>query len=191
MIPDEYLEKITSAHITRPRFMAWLRALLDLACASGTLAEMMDAAFYIEQAVGAQLDVIGNIVGISRKLPYTSTSMADGVMQDSEYRNAIKAKILRNQWDGTNGSLPLLWQAVYPSLQMSYTDNQDMTMTVTVRGSVSTSLNEMIQAGMIVPVPAGVGVTYIVYNSEIPAAELPMGTGLLEYGNDAFEKQAE
>lgn len=190
MIPDEYLEKITSAHISRTRFMAWLKALLELVCAAGTLAEGMDAAFFVENAVGKQLDMIGAVVGISRELPFSSAHITDGVMADTEYRNAILAKILRNQWDGTNGSLPLLWQAVYPSLQMEYTDNQDMTMTVTVRGAISNELSEMIQAGMIVPVPAGVGVTYIIYNSEIPPAELYTGTGLYEFGQDAFENQA-
>ena len=190
MLPDEYLEKVTSAHISRERFMAWLQALLELACDSGTVAEAIDAAFYVEQASGVQLDIIGKIVGLSRELPYTSTQMTDGVMQDPEYRNAIKAKILRNQWDGTNQSLPPLWQAIYPSLQMSYVDNQDMTMTVTVQGDVNGALNELIQAGMIVPVPAGVGVSYIIHNTTIPAAELAMDSGLYEYGNDAFPNQA-
>ena len=169
--------------------MAWVASLLELACAAGTLAEGMDAAFYIETASGAQLDMIGAIVGINRELPFASAHVADGLMADVDYRNAILAKILRNQWDGTNSTLPLLWQTIYPSLQMEYTDNQNMTMTVTVRGAVSNTLSEMIQAGMIVPVPAGVGVTYIIYNSEIPPAELGVDTGLYEYGNDALQNQ--
>jgi len=189
MLPDEYLDKITSAHISRPRYMAWLKALLELVCDAGTCTEAMDEAFYIETASGAQLDVIGNIVGISRKLPFTSQYVGDGIMADPEYRNAIKAKILFNQWDGTNGGLPLLWQAIYPSLQMTFHDNQNMSMNIEVRGSVSNELSEMIQAGMIVPVPAGVSVTYTIYNSEIPAVEVGTDTGLYEFGNDAFPNQ--
>lgn len=189
MLPNEYLDKITSAHISRPRFMDWLAALLDLVCQAGTLMEGMDSAFYVENAVGKQLDMVGAIVGISRELPFASQYVTNGLMADEEYRSAILAKILRNQWDGTNESLPLLWQSVYPSLQMEYTDNQDMTISVTVRGSVSNALNEMIQAGMIVPVPAGVGVTYTIYNSEIPAAEVGMDGGLFEYGNDDMVRQ--
>ena len=191
MLPDEYLEKITSAHITRERFMAWLRALVEMACQAGTLAEGMDEAFNVETAVGAQLDMIGAVVGISRELPYASQYVTGGVMADTEYRNAINAKILRNQWDGTNGSLPLLWQSVYPSLQMSYTDNQDMSMTVTVTGAISNSLSEMIQAGMIVPVPAGVSVTYVIVNNLIEPVEVGVDTGLYEFGEDAFPNQGE
>ena len=191
MIPDEYLEKVTSAHISRVRFMAWLKALLELACAAGTLSEGMDAAFYVESASGKQLDMIGKLVGISRELPFASSYITGGVMPDPEYRSAILAKILRNQWDGTNETLPTLWQAVYPSLQMEYTDGQDMTMTVTVQGAISNSMSEMIQAGMIVPIPAGVGVTYIIINNTIEPADVGMGTGLYEYGNDAFPNQGE
>ena len=162
-----------------------------MVCDAGTLAEGMDLAFYVESATGAQLDMVGACVGIGRELPFASQYAAGGIMEDAEYRNAILAKILRNQWDGTNGSLPLLWQTVYPSLQMEFTDNQNMTISVTVRGTVSNVLSEMIQAGMIVPVPAGVGVTYTIYNSDIPAVEIGMDTGLYEYGEDAFPNQAE
>ena len=189
MLPDEYLDKITSAHISRPRFMEWLASLLELVCAAGNVAGEMDLAFYVGSAAGAQLDMIGAIVGISRVLPFASEYTEGGIMEDSEYRSAILAKILRNQWDGTNESLPLLWQAVYPSLQMMYTDNQDMTIDVTVTGTISNTLSEMIQAGMIVPVPAGVGVSYTIYNSDIEPAELGMDGGLFEYGNDDFVRQ--
>lgn len=189
MLPDEYLDKITSAHISRERFMAWLKALLELICDAGTCVEGIDSAFNLENAVGIQLDIIGDIVGISRKLPYASQYVGDGIMADTEYRNAIMAKILFNQWDGTNETLPLLWQSIYPSLQMTFHDNQNMTMDVEVRGVISSELSEMIQAGMIVPVPAGVGVTYTIYNTNIPAVEVGMDTGLYEFGNDAFPNQ--
>ena len=189
MLPNEYLDKITSAHISRPRYMEWLEALLQLVCDAGTCSEGFDLAFYLETAVGKQLDMIGAIVGISRELPYASQYIDDGILADTEYRNAIMAKILFNQWDGTNQSLPLLWQAIYPSLQMTFHDNQDMTMSVEVRGTISNELSEMIQAGMIVPVPAGVGVTYTIYNTDIPAASVGMDGGIIEFGNDDFVRQ--
>ena len=154
-----------------------------IACAIGTVLEGMDLAFALETASGKQLDVVGATVGASRALPYTSSYVADGMLPDGDYRDYIRAKILLNMWDGTNGSLPQLWQTVYPSLEMSYVDNQDMTMTVTIRGEVSNALSELIQAGMIVPRPMGVSQTIIVNSGSITPATVQMGTGLVEYGN--------
>ena len=191
MDSSAYLKKITSAHITRPRYMAWLKEVLDLFCEIGTVIETMNAAFYIESAVGEQLDVIGATVGASRALPFTSLNVGSGYLGDEDYRSFIKAKIMQNMWDGTNQSLPGLWQAVYPQLEMSYVDGQDMTMTITIKGEVSNAMTELIQAGLIVPSPDGVKQEFIISTGEIPAAEVGVGTGIYEYGNDDFQNQAE
>lgn len=187
MISDQYLQKVTSAHISRPRYMAWLKVLLDMLCEYGSVAERMALAFYVENAVGAQLDAIGAQVGASRYI----AGLASDALDDGDYRSYIKAKILCNMWDGTNESLPALWNSVYPSLQMVFVDNQDMTMTVTVTGDISPALSQMIQTGMIIPCPSGVSQTYIVNTATIEPAEVMIGTGLYEFGNDEFPNQAE
>lgn len=191
MISDEYLARITSAHITRPRFMAWLKVLLDMLCEYGTTVEGMNALFYIDNASGKQLDIVGEMVGASRALPFTSEYATDGMLSDADYRAFIRAKILQNMWDGTNETLPGLWSAVYPSLQMSYVDNQDMTMTITVEGDISNSISELIQAGMIIPCPSGVLQIYSIQTTTIEPADVGLGTGLYEYGNDEFPNQGE
>lgn len=185
MESTSYLEKITSAHISRPRYMAWLKALLDMLCTYGTLTESMAAAFFVDNAYGAQLDAIGAQVGANRHIAGLSTD----VLSDADYRSYIKAKILCNMWDGTNASLPELWNTVYPSLQMNFVDGMDMTMTVTVTGDISTALSQMIQTGMIIPCPSGVGQTFIVNTTTIEPAEVEIGTGLYEFGNDEFFNQ--
>lgn len=191
MNSDEYLARITSAHISRPRFMAWLKALLDMLCEYGTAVEQMNALFSLDQAVGQQLDFVGEMVGASRALPFTSVLFESGMMNDRDYRAFIRAKILQNMWDGTNETLPGLWSAVYTDLQLSYVDNQDMTMTITVTGDISETLSELIQAGMIVPCPSGVQQIYNINTTTIEPAEIGVGTGLYEFGNDDFPNQAE
>lgn len=190
MDSTNYLNKITSVHITRTRFMAWLKEALDVFCEIGSVFETMNAAFYIESAVGEQLDVIGKTVGASRALPFTS-QYGSGYLNDDDYRSYIKARILQNMWDGTNESLPLLWQAIYPQLEMSYVDGQDMTMVISIRGNVSNTMTELIQSGLIVPSPDGVKQEFIITTGTITAAEISVGTGLYEYGNDDFPNQAE
>lgn len=167
--------------------MAWLKTMFDMLCEIGSCAEGMSLAFFVDQAVGRQLDIIGSWVGASRDL---SGSWGDS-LSDTDYRPYIKAKILCNMWDGTNESLPGMWQAIYPNLQMSFVDGQDMTMTVTVTGDISVSLSAMIQLGLIIPCPSGVHQTYVVNTSTIETAEISMDTGLYEFGEDGFPNQGE
>lgn len=179
METKEYEKKITSAHISKPRFMAWLRELLTIIAEAGECANSMNGAFNIDTANGVLLDVIGATVGAQREV-------GGFVFSDDEYRNYIRAKILQNTWDGTNESLPLAWQRVFPALSLSYTDNQNMTMTVTVSGDISDELSLMIQAGLIIPRPAGISQTFIIHTTTITSATVSVGTGLFEYGNDEF-----
>lgn len=92
-------------------------------------------AFKIDDAVGVQLDTIGNIVGLPRptnasigidgffgfdslpNLPFDIGEFADGrttdaaLVSDDRYREFIKIKIIKNVWDGTRIGLKSLLHA--------------------------------------------------------------------------------
>lgn len=137
--------------------MEWLRVLLEMLCDIGDVFAEMNHAFYLDDAVGKQLDYIGAIVGASRKMKYISAYIPDGSLQDPDYKAFIMARIAQNMWNGENETLPGLWSSVYPDIKMTYVDNQDMTMDVNIIGQVSEVLLELIMRGYIVPVPMGVG----------------------------------
>lgn len=127
----EYTDLIAGAHVGKDRFTRWVFELTEpLRVARERLAALRSD-FDVDTAVGKQLDAVGARVGISRELPMTLTGVyfaldddgsigldrgvwkgaydpADGVatLGDETYRSVIKAKILANHWDGTNGSLP-------------------------------------------------------------------------------------
>nr|WP_318381262.1 DUF2612 domain-containing protein [uncultured Enterobacter sp.] len=155
---SKYTELITNYHATRPLFVQHIdlstRPLTDVGAALNTLIAQFD----IDDAQGAQLDILGEWIGRSR---YVSTPIAGiyfawdsddlgydrGVWQgpwdpdagytalsDETYRIILKAKIAINHWDGQNDSLPAILDAATAGsgLSMQIVDNRDMTISVWV-----------------------------------------------------------
>lgn len=179
MLPSSYTKKVTSAHISCPKYIAWLDALIRRVCETGNLLLSIPTQFSVRKATGRQLDVIGNSVGVSRSLPYTST---EGLLSDADYRLFILAKILRSRWDGQMGSLISLWQRVYPEISIKIVDNLDMTVSIEVTGDITPAMSEMIQTGLILPIPTGVKATYSVIAFKIPPRTVNLDTGLVAQG---------
>jgi len=116
------------------------------------------SAFDIDEAIGVQLDALGEWIGRSRIVSqpisgvYFSFDTAglgwdQGVWQgpydpdagftslsDDTYRIVLKAKIAINSWDGQNDSLPAILEIALDGsgLRMQIVDNQDMTISVWV-----------------------------------------------------------
>lgn len=128
---EDYAELIAGAHVERPKFTQWLQAITEPLKTARERLAAMQRQFDVDYAVGDQLDAVGARVGISRNLPMRLTGVYfalddvegigldrgvwkgkydpdDGVnsLGDETYRAVIKAKILANSFDGTNGSLP-------------------------------------------------------------------------------------
>src|ERR1700754_92931 len=129
---SEYTDRITSEPADKPNYMAVVAAITgDF---SGTRDELLDfvALFDLDQAMGVQLDVIGEWVGIGRgvSVPIPSVYFSfdivglgfdQGVwkgpfdpdsgitlLPDDIYRILIRAKIGANRWDGSMAG----WKAV-------------------------------------------------------------------------------
>lgn len=182
----EYLKKITSAHCNQPKYVEWVEVLLKMWREIGEVFESIPLHFSIDNAKGKQLDLIGGMFGVGRLLPYTADQ---GPLNDEDFREYIRAQILRSGWDGHNGSLYALWQSIYPEFTLQFADHMDMNVTVEIRGNMSPALTEMIQTGMILPVPMGVGVTYTIIAFEIPETKIYAGTGLYGAGEIGIDKQ--
>jgi hypothetical protein len=179
MANTEYLNLITSQHKIRPKFMAWLMAVLAKIDAGATLAESFTTEFDLNSAVGAQLDIIGEMVGVSRTLE-SQPSSGDPVLSDDDYRFVIRAKIVKNQWDGTLTHLFELWAGTDLNVGLNIIDNQNMTMTVKVSGMLSQMRQELISAGLIVPKPQSVGIIYEL-NPSTSSFPVYIGIGSAQY----------
>lgn len=161
--PDlqRYLDRIESQHCVRPRFMATLAALLEKLDAAHGVAKDIPKEFDVYGAVGKQLDVIGELVGVDRRFPPVEIPGYPTLLSDEAFRKLILAKIAQNHWDGTNEGFWEIWDSVLGGiLDASYRDNQDMSVDVEVRGTIEPQVLEMLLRGLILPKPMGVGMRY-------------------------------
>ena len=153
---SKYTELITNYHAGKPLFYQHVdlstRPLIDVA---GTVSGAV-AAFDIDTAIGAQLDVLGEWIGRSR----TVATPIDGIylsfdtervgwdqglwqgpfdpddgfidLSDDVYRVVLKTKIGINNWDGKNDTLPDIINSALEGtgVRIAIVDNQDMTVSV-------------------------------------------------------------
>lgn len=116
----------------------------------------------IDRASGAQLDKIGDIVGLTRAqagLLCGQTIYFD-VVDDERYRRYLKYKAFRNSNDCTYYSLITSLKAILGNdVQIEYREDKEFPATVIV--DVSADGDGTVYLGEIPPIkPAGVGVEY-------------------------------
>ncbi|MBD8154979.1 DUF2612 domain-containing protein [Pantoea agglomerans] len=163
---SKYTDRITNYHRGKPLFVEHVdlstRPLSDVSSAMYGLI----SAFDIDDAVGIQLDVLGEWIGRSRIVSQPIAGVyfsfdTDGLgwdqgvwqgpydpdsgftsLSDDTYRIVLKAKIAINNWDGQNDSLPPILEAALEGsgLKMQIVDNQDMTISVWVFPEMDISL---------------------------------------------------
>lgn len=155
---SKYTDLITNYHRDKPLFTQHVdlstRPLSDAASAMSSLI----TAFDIDDAVGVQLDILGEWIGRKRTvaIPIAGVYFSfdteglgwdQGVWQgpydpdsgytslsDETYRIILKAKIAINQWDGTNDALKGILDTALAGygLTMQIVDGQDMTISIWV-----------------------------------------------------------
>mgnify|MGYP003571249594 CR=1 FL=1 len=162
---EDYLALVEAQHRIRPKYMAMLETLLRGAQAGYDAASEQPKLMSLDYAEGAQLDVIGDIVGVSRNYPYWDGSTSQiGRMDDAQYRLVIRATIAKNQWDGSFHSFRDTWNSIFSGLAMDalVVDNLDMSCIVYISGDFDDDIASLITAGYIFPKPMGVKMNYAV-----------------------------
>lgn len=150
-----YLNLITSEHRQKPRFISFLSSALNKIDDGMNAANYIPDAFDVDTAIGVQQDVLGQVIGQLRDIgvPLTSSS---SILDDDHYRVVLKAKIARNQWDGTIGQIYDIWNGAFPGSTLQIIDNQDMSMQAVVTNLTDNLDTELVTAGLIIPKPMGV-----------------------------------
>lgn len=184
---DSYVNLITGEHQDKPNFVATIQAMTagfaDAAAVLANVPTLLD----IDSAIGNQLDMIGQWVGVTRYLagPLTGVYFAwddtalvgwdsgtwkdtydptTGIttLPDDAYRTLLKAKTVANAWDGTIPVAEAIWSAAFGAGQyVVIQDNQDMTMIVGFVGAPLTAVQQALLTGGYIPLkPVGVHVAY-------------------------------
>lgn len=186
---SDYTGLITSEHADKPNYMAMVSAVAGAFVSVINDIEAIPPAFDLDLAIGAQLDVLGLWIGLSRnvKTPlnvYFSFDTvglgfdqgnwkgpfdpSDGItsLDDDTYRIMLRAKIGANNWDSTLVSYQEIMAQVFAGTGANVfaVDNQDMSMSVYISGVIpSAILLALIKGGYLPLKPEGVHVnTYIV-----------------------------
>lgn len=155
-----YLNLLTSEYSEASQFKQWLLAVLNIANDTSNLLSFITSAFDLDYAIGAQLDVVGQLEGISRVVQFQPSGGASPVLSDSDYRLLIRATRANNQWDGKMDSLYSIWNQLFPGGNLTILDQQNMTAIIILTGSFSSIIQDMIVNDLIVPRPQAVQYTY-------------------------------
>lgn len=201
MALDDYLALIPPPNNIQPKFMDWMAVNLKPYVDTMAALASMDDAFNIDDAVGDQLDIIGDILRVPRRTNYQPDGGFSAIMDDDTYRIALKARIVLNQWKGTKDEIYDFWQQFLPDVPVLIQDNQDMSMSVLVMGmpndltgSVSFGLDmetdsikgldegywsgfgaplrQLVTHGYFTPKPAGVSVGYSFMDTAVFALDI-------------------
>lgn len=187
MTLTDYLNLITSLYRSQPKFMALCEALVAPLVEVQEVLGLTGEAFDLDDAVGVQLDQVGEWVGRSRDLTtpltgvYFSWDESDvgwnegtwrgpydpetGLtsLPDDVYRMLLRAKIAANGWDGTIPGAYEIWDQLFDSsgIIIVIQDGQDMSMVVGVAGVVPDVVFRSLLIGGYLPLkPVGVCIRY-------------------------------
>ena len=190
MIPtvDSYLNLITSEYRQKPNFTAMVGLVASAMVRVQDLMASMIPIFDVDVAVGDQLDIIGQWVGISRDIPipipgsdvyFTWDSTAEKgwdfgtwrpedqptevtSLPDDVYRTFVKAKFAANSWDGSLEGMYAVWDSVFTDITIFIQDNQNMSYDIGFVGRPVDSLTlALLQQGYLPLKPEGVRVGII------------------------------
>lgn len=163
MLPVGYYNaRLTSEYNTAVKFHQWLLAVLSIANDATNCLANTSSAFDIDFAVGVQLDILGQFIGVSRTLNFQPSGGVSPILDDPTYRILLKATIANNQWDGKIGSLYPIWNALFPGGHITIEDNQNMTANIIITGAFSSIITDLITHDLIVPRPQTVAYTYFI-----------------------------
>ena len=155
-----YLNLITSEFRDKPKYIAMLTGVFGQFVSTANLMAYINSCLDPDIATGAQLDLIGQYIGQSRKLVFDVTGL-ETALSDEDYRFLLKAKIAQQAWDGTIEGIYKIWNELFDQAMFSIVDNQDMTCQLVINPATLTQIQiELILLNVIVPKPAGVSYTY-------------------------------
>ena len=157
-----YLNLVSSEYKTAPNFLAWRTAKYQPFIDIMNCAASITAAYDLDTAVGVQLDILGQVIGANRTVPFQPSMGVSPVLDDATYRLLLYAKRGINTWNGKILSLYPLWQTLFPGGNIIFIDNQNMSATIILSGTFTSIQSDLIENDLIVPRPEGVLYKYVV-----------------------------
>ena len=153
--PNDYIKLLTSQYQGMSKFCSSLSTMIE------EVGDFVSFDFDIDTATGSQLDIIGQMLGLSRNDFATP-------LDDDAYRFALKAQVYKNQFDGTIGSWKSIFYALFNSQLISFSVNSPMNVSINISSSgLTESEISLIESGLILPRPSGVEFTINVFDGVV------------------------
>lgn len=156
-----YINLFTSQYQMSPKLLAWQQVLMQPIDDLATCIQTFNVQYDLDFAVGNQLDILGQLLGVARKVTFQPTS-GSPILNDSDYRTLLYATRANDLWDGKTSSIYNIWRSIFPAGNIIINDNQDMTAVITATGTFSSIQTDLINHGLIVPRPEGVLYQYAI-----------------------------
>lgn len=178
----DYTTLITSEHYNKPKYIQLVQLLTGALDANTQLMNSLPGLFDLDTAVGQQLDFVGQWIGVTRNLSpsINNVFMSWGtpglgwtqgywqgigaqngitVLPDGEYRAILYAQVVLNQWDGDIPDALAALQKALPNNGFFIQDNQNMTMTLGITGTITPLVQALVTRGYFNIRPCGVQLT--------------------------------
>lgn len=184
--PTPYLDRVTSEHQPRTKFMAALLASVQPFADALVVLNELPTLFDLDTAVGQQLDFTGQWIGPTRQLQvplanvfFTWDTAGVGwdqgvwlgpfepstglvTLGDDLYRKLLIATVAANTWDGSIPAAYTSLNDLFAPLRIKIKDHGDMTMTLTLVGSPDAVTAQLFTSGVLSLRPAGVSADYVI-----------------------------
>jgi hypothetical protein len=158
-----YADLLILQYKNKPNAYATVQAVVKPLMMDQLPLQVLDA-LNIDTAVGAQLDIIGKYVGVSRR---AVTFSGPVTLSDSDFRMMVKLKAIQNN-AGSSLSVIQDLLAVYFQGKILVFDYQDMHMSYLFDSSIGgLGLAEVFLKNGVLPRPMGVQLGLIIYADNI------------------------
>lgn len=170
-----YANLLIFQYLQKPKAYAQVKSSV-LPLLMDKLPSKVQDAFNIVDAVGAQLDVLGKYVGVSR----TGLTLNGLVrLEDDDYRKLIRLVVIKNNSGSSLSDIQSLLAANFPG-EILVSDNQTMGLNYVLLESLGTSdLLEILVTGSYMPAPMGVQTSVTI----VPSHQYPF-FGFTTYAGD-------
>ena len=139
----DYLALFPGSTREKQRLMKLSEAILQQVTDLQAIVAQINGAFAPNSAQGAQLDVLGMSLGLSR-----ADTSAGVTASDAVFRDFVKKKLIQWSWDGRNVMVKDLLSRIQPGARQ--VDNMNGTVTITGAGSQPAPVKDLF------PITAGI-----------------------------------
>ncbi len=190
-------DRIYAQYRNSPKAYAWYGITPSISDEIQSAADDVRLMYDIDNNSGAQLDIVGRIVGVDRRIitsivtvvsefgdteaqcgdlevQFGNDTITEGTnLSDEYFRSLIRAKIQNNSNDTTiDGIIESINAIISGDTEVIVNDNEDMTFSIEIYGTMTEIETYLILNNNIIPKPQGVRITgYLLASSAISCGD--------------------